>query len=403
MRRAGEYLGVIEESPVQTRAYGSVGSAGGDSLLPGAQPPARPTGTEVSVESALSISAVYRAVSILSTSISQLELGVWRGVNELRSTPALVSRPDVNASPSQFLKRTTLSLATTGNAYWRIYRDDAAAPAQNLEVLNPLAMNITYDRDGNKTFNYAGYSKPIAFKPWQVRHLKLMEVFGTDYGLGPIQACRLELRGTLDLRQYADNWFKEGAIPTGVLSTKDYLDRTMADEYRTRWEQTQADRGVAVLGNGLAYEPILLSPADAQFLESQAYSITQVARLFGIPANYLLAEINGNAMTYQNMEQVDTAFVKYTLTEYLREIEEAFTELLPRGQRARFKLEGFLRADDKTRAEVNKTYIDLGVLTAEEVRISEGWGPLPGDEPSGPAPQSPNAAPPQAPIPGDPA
>lgn len=356
---------------------GSVGSAGGDSPLPGILPPDRSSAPEVTVEQALSLSAVYRSVSILSTSVSQLEVGVWRGVEELTETRdiGLVAKPDINTNLSNFLKRTTMSLATTGNAYWRVYRETETSPVQNLEVLNPMAINIVYDDNGNKTYEYSGYTKPKTFKSWQVKHLKLMEIWGSEKGLGPIQACRLELSGSLDLRTYGSEVFNE--IPTGVLSSKDYLDKNVADEYKARWAETQAKRGVAVLGNGMAYEPVLLSPADAQFLENQSFSITQVGRLFGIPAAYLLAEINGNAMTYQNMESVDTAFVKYTLTEYLREIEEAFSDLLPRGKRARFKLDGFLRPEDKTRAEVNQIYKNMGVLSAEEIRLSEGWGPMP--------------------------
>ncbi|WP_180357912.1 phage portal protein [Streptomyces sp. NP160] len=330
----------------------------------------------MSVETALSMSAVYRSVDILCTSVSQLELGVWRGISELKNVPAVVARPDVNLSLSSFLKRTVMSLAGNGNAYWRLLKDDAGAPVQNIEVLNPSSIVIGYE-DGKKVYHYSGYTKPVTFQAWEIKHLKLMEVFGSDYGLGPIQAVRVELRGALEMRKYADNWFTEGSIPTGVLAAKDYIDGEQADEYRKRWEANQAKRGVAVLGNGMTYSPILLSPADAQFLENQAFTITQIARLFGIPANYLLAEINGNAMTYQNMEQVDTAFLKYTLTAYLREIEEAFTDVLPRGQRARFKVQGFLRADDRTRADVHEKYKNMGVLTTEEIRISEGWGPMP--------------------------
>lgn len=373
---AGEALGFVSPKPMQTRAYGSVGSAGGESPLPGVIPPPRLDGAEVNVETALSISAVYRAVSILSTSVSQLELGVWRGINELRSVPTLVSRPDVNISPSKFLAQTTTSLASTGNAYWRLFRESPADPVQNVQVLNPLSMHINYDKDGNKTFEYGGYSKPMVFKPWQIRHLTLLQIPGTDYGLGPIQACRLELRGSLDLRGYAGNWFSDGAVPTGVLTSASALTSTEADMYRQRWIETQQTRGVAVLGQGLSYEPILLSPADAQFLESQSFSKTGIATMFGLPANYLLAEVNGNVMTYQNLQDVDVSFVRQTLMQYLREIEEAFSEMLPRGQKARFKLEGLLRAHEKTRFETYKTALEAGFLTVDEVRAMEHLPPL---------------------------
>ena len=356
------------------------------------------TREEVTVDAALSMSAVYRGVDILCTSVSQLELGVWRGINEVPNTPNIVSRPDVNSSPSSFLKRTTMSLVCTGNAYWRLYRDDPVSQPASIEVLNPNLVSISYDKNGKKFFTYTGYGKEVHFPAWQVKHLKLMEVFGTEYGLGPIQAAKGELAGHADLQKYAVKVFDE--YPSGVVSTKDHLDAEMAGAYKKRWyEGRNNGERIQFMGNGMTYQPIMLDPEAAQFIQTQNFSITQVARMLGIPANYLLADA-GNSQTYQNMEQVDTAFVKYTLTGYLREIEEAFTDILPRGQRARFKVEGFLRADDKTRAEVNKLYVDMKVLTTEEVRISEGWGPSP-DELKTPevAPQAPNAAPPQAVVP----
>lgn len=367
------YLGF--KNPVEEVRQGSVLSAGGTSPLPGVVPPARPVGTEVTVDTALSMSAVYRSVSILTTTVSQLDVGVWRGATELKTVPGQISRPDINISASTFLKRTVMSLATHGNAYWRLYMNNGVV--QNVEVLNPALMFIAYDNNGNREFHYSGYGTDKIFKPSEIKHLKLMEVFGSDYGLGPIQAARAELTGSLDLRDYSSNWFSKGAIPTGVLSSTAYLDADMAAEYRRRWEENQAIRGVAVLGNGMQYQPILLSPQDAQFLENQEFSVTQIARLFGIPANYLLAEVPGGTMTYQNMQDVDTAFVRYTLMEYIREIEEAFTSLLPRGQKARFKTDGLLRANTSTRFEYYKTAIDAGILTIDEVRDMEGLLPLP--------------------------
>lgn len=344
--------------------------------LPGVIPPARTTGEPVTVDSALSMSAVYRSVSILSTTVAQLDLGVYANGKETTRKPNLVAQPQIGASASTFLKRTVQSLATTGNAYWRVYFG-ADGKASSLEVLNPGAIRIAYDGAGRKTYEYNGYRKPKTFQDNEVKHLKLMEPFGSDYGLGPIQAARAELQGHLDLRDYASQWFSNSGIPTGVLSTDNHLDATTADEYRKRWTELQAsDRGVAVLGNGLSYSAVLLNPVDAQFIENQQFSTTQVARLFGIPANYLLAAVDGSAMTYSNMQDVDTAFVRYTLMEYIREIEEAFSDLLPRGTSARFKTEGLMRANTQTRYNYYGTAIDKGILTIDEVREMEGLAPL---------------------------
>lgn len=392
MTRVGHWL--TGTPPVVTRSAGSVESAGGSSPLPEVLPPPRaPWGRFVTVDDALTIPTVYRAVTILATAVAQLTVTAVRGGREVTPAPPLVTRPDVHLTPAAFLKRTVIGLAGTGNAYWRHYRNPAGQVV-NVEALNPLATTIEY-RDGRKLYHYADpyhyQGRPQTFTADQISHLRLLEVPGHYLGLGPIQAARSSLTGALDLRDYAGNWFADSAIPTGVLSTSSQLTPEQAGQYKDRWKATQATRDVAVLGQGLTYEPIILNPADAQFLESQQFSVTDIARLFGIPAAYLLAEVNGSAMTYQNLEQADTAFLRYTLMTYLGEIEGALSALLPHGQTARFNVDGLLRPDSKARAEVNSIYHGLGVLTTNEIRAAEGLPPVPGGDTTAPAPADPAA------------
>lgn len=363
------------EAPIEARE-GSVGSAGGDSLLPGAIPPARSAVTPMSVEVALSMSSVFRAANILCAAIQQLELRVERAGTLMKGTPPLVTKPDYDSNLSEFLNLTTMSMALHGNAYWLVTRLDEFSPVTRLQVLNPTLMIITYNKNGEKVYNYATGDGTVELPSWRIKHLKYMRTWGSDYGLGPIQAARVELQGIEAMRTYSSELFGSGGVIRGILTSDLPIDKETAEEYAKRLQDMAANRGMAVLGKGLSYTPIVMTPEDAQFISNQNFNVTAIARLFGIPANYMLADA-GNSLTYQNMIQVDTMFARYTLSLYLREIEEAFTDLLPRGQKARFNMEGFLRADDKTRSEVNKTYKEMGVLSAQEIRDNEGWGPLP--------------------------
>ncbi|MFC9846648.1 phage portal protein [Streptomyces sp. NPDC127595] len=341
--------------------------------------PSRPTfASHVTPDSAMTISAVYRAVSLLSGHVSQLPVGVWRGDTEVPS-PALVTKPDVNSTQTAFKQMTTVSLATSGNAYWRVYRESPTAKIQNLQVLNPHSMTIEQDlKSGKLTYRYHDERGDYTFQDWQIKHLSLMRIPGSLYGIGPIQAAQAELRGTLDLRDYASNWFRSGGVPTGVLKTDQALTPDQATAYRERWESlASAGRGVAVLGNGMGYQPVHLNPADAQFLESQQFSITQIARMFGVPAGKLLAEVNGNSMTYTNLESANTDFVRDTLTSYLIEIEEALSDLIPRGSVVRFKVDALLRADKATRYATYSTALASGFMTVDEIRKEEGLPPMP--------------------------
>ena len=65
------------------------------------------------------------------------------------------------------------------------------------------------------------------------------------------------------------------------------------------------------------------------------------------------------------------------MSDYLVSVEQAFTDLLPRGQKATFRLDNLMRADLATRVEAYSKLIDKQVITPTEVRLMEGYGPSP--------------------------
>lgn len=348
---------------------GSVGSAGGDSPLPGVVPPARPTFEVITPETAIGIGTVYRAVDLLSTSVSQLEMGVYRAGVEI-ATPPLVKNPNVNEPASAMVQETVWSLALHGNAYWRLYGD----PVISIEVLDPAAVSITRDeRTGKKVYWYG--QENITGK---VKHLKLQRVPGRDYGVGPVQCAKSELSAALQLRRFADSWFDVSGVPTGVLTTDMQLNPQQAHDFAAAWNEfIRHGGGTVVLSQGLSYEAIRLKPAEAQFLEVQRENNLNIARLFGIPSMHLGVEMGGTSMTYMNLEQTSIMFIQNTLVRYMNEIENNLSDLLPRGQRVQFKEEGLLRSDTVTKWAIYKTQTEIGYTSGDELREAEGKGPLP--------------------------
>jgi hypothetical protein len=119
------------------------------------------------------------------------------------------------------------------------------------------------------------------------------------------------------------------------------------------------------------------------------------ANMFGIPGALLEYGRPGSSLTYQNVTEVFTTFVKAGLgPDYLEPIEQHMSDLLTRSTVARFNVRGFMRADIKTRYEVYQLGIDSGVITPEEARRDEGR--IPGDVEFAPVPFAPPAANPPA-------
>ncbi len=357
---------------------------------PAAVPPARSRrgGRAVEPTAALSLSTVYRGIQIHATAVCQLSIDVERGGTQLTETPALVLKPDIDETRSAFLEYTVVSLYTDGNAFWKITRGPSGEVV-NLKPLNPreVSVNVTRDSFGidHITYWYAGTEHTAR----DIQHLKLLRVPGLHRGLGPIQSAQIELAGALDARDYGAMWLSDSNMPDGILTTDQVLGPGDATKYKNVWYGRNQDgtpiegdknphERLRVLGQGLHYSPLLLKPSDVQFLETQQFTTTQIARLLGTPASLLLAAVEGNSQTYQNVEQDWIGYVRFSLMKALREIEEAFTALLPGKQTARFNLAALLRTDTKTRYESYALALDPqhGWMTPDEVRQIEGLPPL---------------------------
>lgn len=358
-------------------------------------PPAR----SVSSRNPMSLSMVYRAITIHAIAGKQLSLSLYRedlsalGQDVRLDSTSFVRKPDLGLRRSRFVQRCIIDLASSGNCYWRNYYDEQGRIV-NVELLRWPDVTVRRTPEGVLLYNIVGFARD--FTEREITHLKLMPTAGSEYGLGPIQAARAEVEGALDLRDYQANWFTESPQPSGVLTSDLALNGKTAKEAKDEFKASGGGkRDVLVLGQGLHYEPIFLSPADALFVENMQFTTTQIARLFGTPSSLMLANVEGSSQTYQNVEQDWLGFIRFGNMDYLTEIEDSITDLLPRGQYVKFNIEALLRTDTKSRYEAHKLGIDAGWLLKSEVRRIENLPPKPGIDKPKPAPAAPAPAPTQ--------
>lgn len=350
-------------APLNTRSGGIV-------------PPPRSATSGITTSEALSLAAVFRAVSILSTAIKQLSIHVYRDGIELTSTPIWVRQPDPKQTRAAFLEQTVNSLALSGNAFWRVYRNGSRNEVVKLECLNPFDVLIQSDDYGNlQSYVYRGTQK-LSIE--DIQPLSLLRVPGNLYGLGPIQSAQKELLAITSTRDYVSEWFAAGGTPAGILKTDQILDGASAQAAANAWNALGSGK-TAVLGNGLSFQSTYLSPKDAQFLETQSFGVEQTARLFGIPVNLMATALQGGSMTYSNIEQELISFTRFTLASYYVEIEEAITNLLPGRLTnvAKMNVDALLRSDTLTRYQAHQIALDptSGWLSKNEVRVIEGLAP----------------------------
>jgi len=343
-----------------------------------AQPtiPTRQAST-VTPSSALSLTAVYRAIQIIGTPISKMTINTYRfatGIELKIENPVLVNNPSLDQNRRDFLFQTVTDLALEGNSYW-LKNYGSNGQVNNLTILPASAVSPSYPKMVDGTTDYSTIVYDYLGKRYtkqEIEHLRIFSRAGILKGISPIDSCRKDISAAIDLRDYAGNWFTSAGVPTGVLKTNTMINKAEADEVTANWHNKQQNKQIAVLGNGFDYQAIALSPRDALFTEVQDQQVQTIARLFGIPPRLLLTSVPGSSDTYSNLQDENQVFFRHTLMAYSDAITDALSNCLPRGTRVEFDFEHLFKADVAARFDYYKTAIEAGILTAEEVRDKEG-------------------------------
>lgn len=334
-------------------------------------PPSREA-TIIRTAEALKLVPVSRCLGVLETAMIQLPLTVKRGIEEI-DTPSWLITPDVmkNVTQAEFIGQTTINLATFGNAFWLITRGQRGIT--NLEVVKNEDVAVYEDSQENVIYSYKGRM----VLPNTIKHLKFWSYPGDMLGEGPLQRHKATLKAAIDLNNYFANWFDNSAIPSGILNTDSHINQEQATMLLQAFLESQRTRTPAVMGYGMEYQALTLKPEEAQFLENQKFIAKQVATMFGVPGNYLGFSNETTGLAYTNTNDDRRKLYEDGLQQYIVRIEQAITDLLPRGQYAQFNLTAFLRPDDKTRYEGYKVALESGFLSVDEIREREGLPPLP--------------------------
>lgn len=334
-----------------------------------------PTRSEIVVteSSALTLVPVSRAIAVLETAIMQVPVQVHRGTTHIES-PAWLITPDIenNVSQAEWLGTTLVHMSTFGNAFWKVTRNPRGIV--NIRNIHPKDISVMTDENGLVLYHVNGKN----YTSRDIVHIKLWSKPDSSslLGEGPIQRHKSVLRSALDLHNYADNWFRTAAVPTGTLSTTEFLSEDIAKSNKKAFIESQQERSIAVLSSGLKYDPISLNPEQAQFLENQKYITRQIANMFGVPTLYMGMGIEGQGMTYVNGNEDRTKLYEDGMQQYIVRIQQAITDLLPRGQEAKFNLTEFLRPNQLSRYQSYAIGLDKQFLTVEEVRQFESLPPL---------------------------
>jgi len=345
------------------------------------------SGECVTEQTALTYSAVWCAVNLISGTVSTLPLHLLR--NDRRKTIKATENPifDVlyaQANPimtAQIYREVeTAHLLTWGNAFSEIVRDGFGNVVE-LWPIPPNRVRIVM-KEGVLTYLVRVGGDEIA-----LTRDKILHVAGPGFdgfmGYSVIAMARKSIGLAMAMETFGSRFFGAGTHPGLIVSHPGKMSPQAHESLQTALTQSYSGLGqshrLMLLEEGMKPEKLGVSPEDSQFLESRQFQIPEIARWFNLPPHKLK---DLTKSSFSNIEAEQISFVVDSILPWLVRKEQCYnSQLLTKDQRTKQKLyfrhnvDGLMRGNAKDRSEYYKTMWNNGFMTQNEVREKENMDP----------------------------
>lgn len=350
-------------------------------------------GADVTEATATSLSAIFRAVSLISGTLASLPLRSLRTTEtgQTERVTSVFDAPDGPDGQTQFEWTETLftHLVLWGRAGALKHRTQAGGIAR-LELVHPAQWVIedpTVEESpvGGRWFRI------------QLEHGQSVRLDGSDFwyvpalsfdgihGTGLLQAARGSISASIAGDRAAAKMFTSGALISGLASPEDDLENEEVTEIKR-----QLDAGItgyenagkiALVNRRLKFTPWTMSAVDAQFLQSRQFQIEEIARWTGVPP-HLLMQTEKQTSWGTGVEEQQRAMGRTVLAPWASRLEGRGSRLLANPRRLEVDFSGLERPSPDREVEIDLKQVQAGVMTVDEYRLKRGWPKLP------PAPES---------------
>ncbi len=335
---------------------------------------------------AMAISAVYRAVELISDSVAVLPILVTSKTDKRQNIAAHPIQRALDAMPYTrytLVKMIVADVLLHGNGYVYIERDGKGTVAA-LRYFQPSDVQVEVNEKTAAVYYRIPKVGTKRIEACNVLHFKKHTLDGIN-GKSVISYANRSIGLANDTENAAKTWFSSGCNLSGILQVQGVLSEQQKTDIKNSWRQTYGQGGsggLAVLQGNMSYSPVQVNAADSQLIESRNFNVQDIARFFGI-SPVLLGDLSHTS--YNTIEATMQAFVLQTLQPYITKLEQELTaKLLKPSERDSITVnldeQAIMRADKAATANYYNSLIGSGVLSVNEVRAELGYTPIDGGD-----------------------
>ncbi|WP_121665248.1 phage portal protein [Mesonia aquimarina] len=340
----------------------------------------------VNTQTSLTISAFYAAVNTVANSLALLPMSVYlKKDNTNKHQPdhsidyLLYRKPNNYMTAFVFKFIMAVAVMMRGNAYALIVRNGAGQVA-SLQFIDPDQVSVI-DYEGKLWYRIKGN----LFSSDEILHIPGFSFDGVC-GRSVLEYAADNLGVSLYAQKFGSDSLQDRGISQGVLeselSVKLDKKKEISKAFSDAMSSGQKHRA-PLLDEGMKYKPITLKPAEAQFIETYASGVSDVARWFQMPAHKLAIPGEGgyNFLTQMEIDYLHRAVMPFA-EKFKQEFEvKLFTSTeIKQGFHIHQNFKKLLQVDPKARGQFYKDLTFVKAINPNEIRQLEDMNPYDGGD-----------------------
>jgi HK97 family phage portal protein len=337
------------------------------------------------------IGAVYACLSLVSGDAGKLCPRVMKKRDDgtrvpVENSPFLIPllEPNDYETRNQFFERWILAKLTFGNTYIFKQRDQRGI-VNYLHVLDSRRVTPLVTPDGDVYYSLGGddLSKlhgGMVVPARDIIHDRAKALWHPLVGVPPLYAAGMSATQARRIQGNSSLFFENMSRPSGMLMVPGTVKPEEAARLKRDWEANYSGNSMgrmAVLTGGMTYQAMTIPAEQAQLIDQLKWTAVDICAPFHVPP-YKIGI--GNMPTNNNVEALGQQYYETALQPLIEHMESLLNKGLsiPSGQSVEFDLDGLMRMDSKTLADVESIKVQRGISAINESRLKFNLPPVDG-------------------------
>jgi len=346
------------------------------------------SGEHVTEQSAMRLGAVYACVQILTKTLAMTPLILYKrvknGKERATNHPLYnVLRYQATKTMPAFQLKESMMMGNTlsGNSYAFIVKSKLTNQTIGLKYI-PHQYCKPQLKNGEIIYTVTEDEKSTDHPFEDILHIPSLGYDGLT-GLSPIDVSREIIGNGIATQNFGNSFFRNGAKLSGTFEHPNTLSdpafERLKKDLNEQYNAANANKTM-ILEEGMKFNPISITPDQAQFLDTMKFNVGNIARIFGVPP-HMIGDLE--RATFSNIEQQSIEFVMYTMLPWFARWEQFINfkclneKEREQGYFVEFMVDYLLRGDSNSRSNMLHLMRQDGVINGNEWRAKENMNEMP--------------------------